>query len=57
MRDRARGEVLPKGVPVTGGPAGGDLRVIGKAVRADAAEVARNPRSRSAVLRVAERVA
>lgn len=57
MRDRARGEVLPKGVPVTGRPAGGDLRVIGKAVRANAAEVARNPRARSAVLRVAERVA
>jgi 16S rRNA (cytosine1402-N4)-methyltransferase len=57
MRDRARGEVLPRGVPVTGRPAGGDLRVIGKAVRPDAAEVACNPRARSAVLRVAERVA
>jgi 16S rRNA (cytosine1402-N4)-methyltransferase len=57
MRDRARGEVLPRGVPVTGRPAGGDLRVIGKPVRPDAAEVACNPRARSAVLRVAERVA
>ena len=57
LRDRARGEVLPKGLPVTGGPPPGDLRVIGKAVRADAAEAARNPRARSAVLRVAERVA
>jgi 16S rRNA (cytosine1402-N4)-methyltransferase len=57
MRDHARGEVLPKGLPVPGGPAGGELRLIGKAVRADAEETARNPRARSAVLRVAERVA
>jgi 16S rRNA (cytosine1402-N4)-methyltransferase len=33
------------------------LRAIGDAVVADAAELARNPRARSAVLRVAERVA
>lgn len=31
------------------------LRLVGKAVRASAAEVAANPRSRSATLRVAER--
>ena len=57
MRDRARGQVLPKGLPVTGGPAPGALRLIGKPVRPDAAEVAANPRARSAVLRIAERVA
>ena len=57
MRDRARGRVLPKGLPVTGGPVGGELRLIGKAIRANAGEIARNPRARSAVLRVAERVA
>jgi 16S rRNA (cytosine1402-N4)-methyltransferase len=57
MRDRARGEVLPKGLPVTGAPAPGELRLVGKAIRADAAEVAANPRARSAVLRIAERVA
>ena len=32
------------------------LRLIGRAVKADAAEVADNPRARSAVLRVAERI-
>lgn len=40
-------------------PAGGAkpaLRVIGKAVQADASEVAANPRARSAVLRVAEKL-
>jgi len=57
LRDRARGEVLPKGLPVTGGPVGAQLRLIGKSIRADAAEIARNPRARSAVLRVAERLA
>jgi 16S rRNA (cytosine1402-N4)-methyltransferase len=57
MRDRARGEVLPKGLPVTGVPAPGALRLVGKAIRPDAAEVTANPRARSAVLRIAERVA
>ena len=33
-----------------------DLRAVGGAVRADAAELACNPRARSAVLRVAERI-
>ncbi|MDH4166470.1 MAG: 16S rRNA (cytosine(1402)-N(4))-methyltransferase, partial [Gammaproteobacteria bacterium] len=33
------------------------LRLIGGAVTPGAAEIARNPRARSAVLRVAERVA
>jgi 16S rRNA (cytosine1402-N4)-methyltransferase len=57
IRDEAAGPVLPKGVPVTGGPPPGRLRAIGKAQRATDAEVARNPRARSAVLRVAERLA
>ncbi len=54
MRDAARGPRLPKGVPVTHSQTQGRLRVIGKAVRASAAELAANPRARSAVLRVAE---
>jgi 16S rRNA (cytosine1402-N4)-methyltransferase len=32
------------------------LKLVGKAVRPGAQEVARNPRARSAVLRVAERL-
>ena len=56
MRARSTGDTLPKGVPVRAAdipPA--PLRVVGKAVKASAEEVRRNPRSRSAVLRVAEK--
>jgi 16S rRNA (cytosine1402-N4)-methyltransferase len=56
MRARSTGDTLPKGVPVRAKdipPA--PMRVIGKAVKPSSAEVARNPRSRSAVLRVAEK--
>lgn len=55
MRRESRGEELPPDLPVTGGPPPGRLRVVGKAIRAGLAETARNPRARSAVLRVAER--
>ena len=55
LRRESRGEELPLDLPVTGGPAPGRLRLIGKAVRAGAEEIAANPRARSAVLRIAER--
>ncbi|TCJ18726.1 16S rRNA (cytosine(1402)-N(4))-methyltransferase RsmH [Parasulfuritortus cantonensis] len=56
MRDESRGEELPPEIPVTGSTADqGRLRLVGRAIRPSAAEVARNPRARSAVLRVAER--
>ena len=35
----------------------GELRLIGKPVRPDQSEVQRNPRARSAIMRVAERLA
>ncbi len=58
MRDQARGEELPRNLPVMGDTRiGQTMRLIGKAVRAGTQEVARNPRARSAVLRVAERLA
>ena len=56
LRDQASADRLPKNVPVRAAdipPA--PLRVVGKAVRPSAAEVADNPRARSAILRVAER--
>jgi len=56
MRDEAKGEELPPEIPVHRDDIKvGRLRLVGRAIRASAAEVARNPRARSAVLRIAER--
>lgn len=58
IRDHSRPAPPPKGAP-RGLPVADvtpPLRSLGKAVRASAAEVARNPRARSAVMRSAERV-
>ncbi|MCU7904626.1 MAG: 16S rRNA (cytosine(1402)-N(4))-methyltransferase RsmH [Candidatus Thiodiazotropha sp. (ex Epidulcina cf. delphinae)] len=55
MRDQARGDSFPPGVPVTRDQLQPRLRLVGKALRPGEAEVAANPRARSAVLRVAER--
>ncbi len=57
LRDAASPPQPPKGVPVRAAdlPAP-TLRLVGKAVRASAAETAANPRARSAVMRVAEKV-
>lgn len=57
MREQARGDTFPPDVPVTADMLAPRLRLIGKAVRAGSAEVASNPRARSAVLRVAEKLA
>jgi 16S rRNA (cytosine1402-N4)-methyltransferase len=51
----ARGGDLPPDLPLRAAELHPRLRVVGKAARASAAEIARNPRARSAVLRVAER--
>jgi len=56
IRDQARGEQFPRGVPVTADRMRPRLRPVGKAIHASPAEVASNPRARSAVLRVAERL-
>ncbi len=58
MRDMAQGDKVPKSVPIRAADVPqGKLRLIGKPIHASAAEVAVNPRARSAVLRVAERLA
>lgn len=57
MRAEVEGERFPLGVPVTQAQCMPRLRLLGKPQRPTAAEVAANPRARSAVLRVAERVA
>ncbi len=57
LRDESRGEQPPARLPI---PAAqikpGRLRLVGRARHAGAVEIAANPRARSAVLRVAERV-
>jgi 16S rRNA (cytosine1402-N4)-methyltransferase len=57
MRDQAHSLQPPKGVPVRAADLPPPrMRLVGKAVKASAAEVAANPRARSAVMRVAEKV-
>jgi 16S rRNA (cytosine1402-N4)-methyltransferase len=56
MRKESRGEPLPRRLPVPGDVGQGRLRLVGKALRPSDAEVAQNPRARSAVMRVAERL-
>jgi 16S rRNA (cytosine1402-N4)-methyltransferase len=56
MREMAQGDKLPRGVPIRASEVPpGKLKLVGKAVRAGAAELQVNPRARSAVMRVAER--
>jgi 16S rRNA (cytosine1402-N4)-methyltransferase len=57
MRDQSKGDPFPPGVPVREDQLRPRLRRVGGAIRPDADEVAANPRARSAVLRVAERLA
>ena len=56
MRDASRADTMPRGVPVRASELPKPrLKVVGKLQRPTAAEIAANPRSRSAILRVAER--
>jgi len=56
MRDSARADTLPARLPLRARDLPQPpLRLIGRAVRPAAAEVAANPRARSAVLRIAEK--
>jgi 16S rRNA (cytosine1402-N4)-methyltransferase len=55
IRKQARGDDFPRNAPVTADMIRPRLVSIGKKIRAAADEVANNPRSRSAIMRVAER--
>lgn len=56
FRRWTEGEALPRRLPITG-RAATSARLVIRAQRADAAEVAANPRARSALLRVLEKAA
>ncbi len=57
LRDMAQGDKLPHKLPIRAAEIPrGKLRLIGRALRATPQEVAINPRARSAVMRVAERL-
>ena len=45
----------PPGLPLPVEPFESRLKIIGKPIRPSAAEIKRNPRARSAILRIAER--
>jgi 16S rRNA (cytosine1402-N4)-methyltransferase len=58
MRDQASSDTLPKNLPLRSVDLPrAKLRLVGKPVKAGAAEVAANPRARSAVMRIAEKCA
>ncbi len=58
MRDRSRTARLPRGIPVMASQQEQPpLKLVGKAIKPSAEEISVNPRARSAVMRVAERVA
>lgn len=56
FRDQARGDDLPANFPVTADQLNPKIRLVGKAIKAGDAELAQNPRARSAVLRIAEKL-
>jgi len=56
MRDMARGEKFPHGLPVPDSALNRRMKLVGKAVKAGTGEVAGNVRARSAIMRVAEKI-
>ena len=56
IRNASRGRQLPPGVPISFEQQQVSLKPIGKAVMPSPTEVAANPRARSAVMRIAERI-
>jgi 16S rRNA (cytosine1402-N4)-methyltransferase len=58
MRLKSKGEPVPRGLPLTEAQLAGrcSLRTVGKALKPSSEEIEHNPRSRSSVLRIAERL-
>jgi 16S rRNA (cytosine1402-N4)-methyltransferase len=57
FRDQARGNHVPRSVPIIDAQMGRRVSIIGKPLKPSEQEVAANPRARSAVLRVAQKLA
>ena len=56
FREMSRGPQIPKDIPILAKDLQQPYRLIGKAIKPGKNEIAENPRSRSSVLRVIERV-
>jgi len=57
FRDQAKGDDLPSHFPVTADQLNPTIKLVGKAIKAGEQELSVNPRARSAVLRVVEKIA
>jgi len=57
IRDQQRGRQLPRNLPIPDSERGSRLKKLGGAIKPSAAEIERNVRARSAVMRIAERTA
>jgi 16S rRNA (cytosine1402-N4)-methyltransferase len=57
MRDESKGDNFPPDLPVSSALLKPRLNLVGKAIYPSQQEIALNPRARSAVLRIAERIA
>ncbi len=56
FKKQAKGDDFPKGLPVTTSQLNPSVKIIGKAIKASESELEKNIRSRSAVMRVAEKL-
>lgn len=56
MRDKSRGDKLPAGLPVQFEQSNALMKLVGKAIFPGEKEIKLNPRARSAVMRVAEKL-
>ncbi|TQV89828.1 16S rRNA (cytosine(1402)-N(4))-methyltransferase RsmH [Aliikangiella coralliicola] len=56
IKQKSKGDNFPKGLPVMASELNQEFKAIGKAIKASAEEIELNSRSRSAVLRVAEKL-
>lgn len=56
MREQSKGKQYPHDLPIRHVELGGHLKIVGKPVRASETEIVNNPRARSAIMRVAEKL-